>query len=98
MAKKMTDQPKPENLLPISDPHRVETVFVNQVAGVGHLNGVVNVTLAVAQFTPRDDGSVDPDLVIAARLRMDLVCAQSLHEQIGKIIHQMLQPQNATTH
>lgn len=92
MTEKTTDN------LPITDPYKTPTVFVNQVAGSGHLNSVVNVTFATAQFTPNDNGVVDPDLVITARLRMDLFCAQSLYEQLGKIIEQTLKQQNATSH
>ena len=91
----MTEQ---TDKLPITDPYRTPTVFVNQVAGSGHLNGVVNITFATAQFTPNDGGTVDPDLVISARLRMDLFCAQSLYEHLGKIIEQTLKQQNATSH
>jgi hypothetical protein len=74
----------------ISDPHRVKTEFVNQVVGSGHLNGVVNLTLATANFTPNADGKIDLDLVIAARLRMDLFCAQQMHEALGQIIAQAM--------
>lgn len=74
--------------LPIGDPYKTPTIFVNQVVGCGHLNGVVNITLATAQFTPNTDGGVDPDFVITARLRMDLFCASQVYEQLGKIIEQ----------
>ena len=91
----MSDETK---LLPITDPHNIPVVFCNQVVGSGHLHGVCNVTLAHARFTPNDDGKVDPDLVICARLRMDLACAAQLYEQLGKIIEQNLKQQNATAH
>lgn len=92
----MTD--KTENL-PITDPFHVPTTFVNQVVGSGHLNGVVNVTFATAQFTPNSDNTVDPDLVISARLRMDMFCAQTLYEHLGKILAQaVLKQTNATSH
>lgn len=74
--------------LPISDPYKTPTVFVNQVAAIGHLNGVINLAFATAQFTPNPSGGVDPDLVITCRLRMDLFCAQQVYEQLGKIIQQ----------
>lgn len=73
--------------LPISDVYKTPTVFVNQLVGSGHLNGVVNCTFATAQFTPVD-GAVQPDLVITARLRMDLFCAQQLYERLGAIIQE----------
>ena len=94
-SKIMNDKP---DSLPVTDPYRTPTTFVNQVVGSGHLNGVVNITFATAQFTPNADGKVDPDLVISARLRMDLFCAQQLYEQLGKIIEQTLKQTNATSH
>jgi hypothetical protein len=77
----MVDQSEPVDSsgLNISDPHRFLPVFVNQVAGSGHLNGVVNLTFATAQFTPTQSGKVDPDLTISCRRRMDLYCAQERH-------------------
>lgn len=79
----MADETKP---LPVTDPHRVGTVFVNQLVGSGHLNSVVNCTFATANFSPNNEGGIDPDLVITARLRMDLFCAQQLYERLGAII------------
>lgn len=93
----MTDDTAPTvTSINISDPHRVQTVFVNQLAGAGHLNGVVNITFVTAQFTPTHDNKIDPDLVISARLRMDVFCAESLYAQLGLIIQQMTKA-NGTT-
>jgi hypothetical protein len=82
----------------ISDPHRTPVLFVNHVVGSGHLNGVANITLATANFMPRPDGTVDPELVVSARLRMDMYCAQQLHAALGAILEQNLQPKNGSTH
>lgn len=71
----------------IPDPNNVPVVFVNSLAGIGFLNGVVNLTFATARWTPRGS-EVLADNVISVRLRMDLFCAQSLHELIGQIIEQ----------
>ncbi len=87
----------PEQLT-IGDPHQVRVTFANQVVGLGHFDGVVNITLAVAQFTPRPDNTVDPDLVVCSRLRMDLACARQLHSAIGKVLEKNLQPKNGSTH
>jgi len=85
--------------LPVSDPYRTPSVFVNQVAGSGHYQGVVNLTFATAQFTPvSGTDKVDPDLVITARLRMDFQCAAQLYERLGIILQQGLQQANSTTH
>jgi hypothetical protein len=91
----MTDTPE---TLTVSDPNEVQVVFCNQVVASGYFNAVANFTLAVARFSPRPDNTVDPDLVVCARLRMDLACAQQLHEQLGKILEQNLQPKNGTSH
>lgn len=69
----------------LTDPHNVPVTFVNQVAGVGFLNGNINITLATARFTPSGD-EVLPDLVVSSRLRMDLYCAQQLYTLLGKYI------------
>lgn len=69
----------------ISDPNNVPVVFVGDVAGIGFLNGVINLTYATARFTP-DGEKVDHDLIISARQRMDLYCAQRLHQMLGDII------------
>lgn len=97
----MTDKPKivpVTEILPVTDPLHVTPVFVNQLAGSGHLNGVVNLTFACALFSPKDDGSVAPDLVVTSRLRMDLFCAQQLHTALGQILEANLRPTNGTTH
>ncbi len=86
-----------DDSLSVTDPHKTPVVFVNQLAGSGYLNGVVNLTFAVAQFTPTEDGTVNPDLVVASRLRMDLACAQQLFEHLGKILAPM-PTANGTTH
>lgn len=83
--------------LPVTDPYRTKTIFVNQLVGSGHLNSVINLTFATAQFTPSNEGKVDPDLVITARLRMDAFCAQQLYDQLGAILSPLL-PANGTTH
>lgn len=93
----MTDK-KPDDILPVSDRFKTPTVFVNQLCCSGHLNGVANLAFATAQFTPQTDGSVDPDLVITVRLRMDLACAKQLYEQIGRILDHNLAPANGTSH
>lgn len=83
----MTDEPEAStnDPLPVTDPHRVPIVFVNQVVGAGHLNGVINITFAAALFTPTKNG-IEPDLVITSRLRMDMFCAEQLYAQLGQII------------
>ena len=93
----MTDKPKTP-AAPISDPHLVPVIFVNQVAGAGHCNGVANFTFVTAQFTPNDDATVDSDPIISARLRMDLACVQQLRDACDTILQQNLKPANGTTH
>lgn len=71
----------------LNDPNNVRVTFVNDVAGIGFLNGVLNVTLVTARFTPIGS-AVEADNIVSARLRMDLFCAQSLHTLLGQIIEQ----------
>lgn len=82
----------PTDSLTISDPDNVPVQFVNQVVGSGHLNGVLNITLATARFTPNNSAKVDIDLVIASRLRMDLFCATQLRDVLNGIIEQTKAP------
>lgn len=93
----MNDKPKPPPA-PIPDPHLAPVIFVNQVAGAGHYQGVANFTFATAQFTPNDDGTVDNDVIISSRLRMDLACVQNLRDACNTILEQNLKPANGTTH
>lgn len=90
----MTDKPE---TLPITDPHRVPVVFFNNLVGSGHLNGVANLTLAVANFSPSPGGAVLPDMVVAARLRTDLFGLQQLRDACDAILQQNLKPAGATT-
>jgi hypothetical protein len=83
----MADPKKPEFVI-IPDPHGVPVTFVNHVVAAGHAYGVVNLALAVARFSPNASGTVDPDLVMATRLRMDMGCAVQMHDQLGRIIAQ----------
>ena len=78
---------------PMPDPKRLPVTFVNTVAGAGFVNGVVNITFAVARFTPTADANDTlTDLEVASRLRMDLYCAQELHKTLGVIIEQNTKP------
>lgn len=70
---------------PLTDPRNVDVVFVNEVAGIGILNGVVNLTLSTALFTPQDK-IVLQDKIVASRLRFDLFVAQNLHQLLGDIL------------
>ena len=65
----------------------VGVTFVNTVIGRGILNGIINLSFGVLLFTPDEEGNkVDPDLVVATRLRMDEVCARQLHETLGELL------------
>ena len=77
-----------ENLdLPIRDPNPVLVTFVSDIAAIGFFNGITNLTLVTAQFSPPSTaGQIDMDLVVSSRLRMDLYCVQRLYEQLGKIL------------
>lgn len=65
----------------------VGVVFVNTVIGRGILNGVINLSFGVFNFTPSEDtGKVDVDPVTACRLRMDKVCATQLRDVMNDLL------------
>ena len=65
----------------------VGVTFVNTVVGRGILNGVVNLSFAVLNFTPADDSkAIDPDPVVNCRLRMDKLCAKQLRDVLNDLI------------
>jgi hypothetical protein len=69
--------------------------FVNTLAVSGHNNGVVNLAFSTASFVPKQDGEqtiVAIDEFISSNLRMDLFCAQQLHDSLGKILAQQTKP------
>jgi hypothetical protein len=72
-----------------------EVTIVNTLAVSGFLNGIVNLGFTTAQFLPRQlrppegDGMiVDAAEIMTANLRMDLVCAQQVHDALGRILEQ----------
>jgi hypothetical protein len=67
--------------------NQVPVIFVNTVAVSGFNNGICNFAFSTAQFLPKD-GKVDISETITANLRMDLLCAQQLHDSLAKIIAQ----------
>lgn len=79
----------------------VGVTFVNTVVGSGILNGVINLAFGVCNFTPVDNGSgemvIDPDIVIASRLRMDKMCAIHIRDVLNNLITQMEQAEAAPT-
>ena len=87
MAESAKPTAAPESFV-VPDPDNVPVTFVNQVSAIGQLNGVVNVLLTVARFSPNAGGGVDNDLIAASRLRMDMVCAGQLHAQLGRLLQQ----------
>jgi len=81
----MTDKPQ----ITIADPHHVPVVFSSHVAGVGMFDGVMNVTLCVAQFTPDlQTSQTAVDLAISARLRLSLGAAKDLYDRMGGMLAQ----------
>jgi len=77
-----------------------DVIFVNSVMVSGFNNGVVNVALSTARFTPTtqvgEDGNVQtvvaPNEYISGNIRMDLFCAQQLHDSLARIIEQQTKP------
>lgn len=80
--------------LKITDPNNEQVKFVSMVGGSGFLNGIVNVTLLTARWTPDAIPSdhVPIDLVVGSRLRFDLKCAQELRDVLNGIIEANTRP------
>jgi hypothetical protein len=71
--------------------NKTEVTFVNSVAVSGFLNGICNFCFTTAQYLP-DDGKVVLAEVVTANLRMDLHCAQQLHDSLASILAQQTNP------
>lgn len=67
-------------------------VFVNSIAARGLFNNVANLSFSAYNFTPNDEGTVDPDPVIVCRLRMDKGCLEQLHRVSGDLLKLMEEP------
>ena len=80
----LSDPPSPYQA--VRDIGVAPVIFVNQVIGAGFLNGVINLTLGTAQFTPDNAGKIELDIVISSRLRMDLHCARAIRDQLDQIL------------
>ena len=65
--------------------------FVNSVLVSGHLNGICNFAFGTAAFLPAD-GKVSTSEVVTVNLRMDLYCAQQLHDSLAGILAQQTKP------
>ena len=63
----------------------VGVTFVNVLVGQGVLNGVVNLQFGAYHFTPNGE-AIDPDLVVACRMRMDIECAKQLYNSLAVLI------------
>lgn len=74
--------------LAIKDDGKVDYVFVSDIASSGVQNGVVNMTLVTAYFTPEgtDIDDIKPDLRISARLRMDMYAVGRLRSVCDELL------------
>lgn len=73
----------------------VGVTFVNTLIGRGIFNGVVNIQLGTLLFSPDEKGtSIDEDLVLSCRLRMDIICAKQLHMALGELLTAIEAAQN----
>ena len=61
-------------------------IFVNTVVGRGILNGVINLSFGVFNFTPDEKGQIDADPAINCRLRMDKICATQLRDSMSELL------------
>lgn len=68
-----------------------DVTFVNTMTVSGFLNGNVNLSFTAARFSAEAQNGevvVNPDEYPALYLRMDLACAQQVHDALGQIIAQ----------
>jgi hypothetical protein len=76
--------------------NKSEITFVNSVAVSGFNNGICNIAFSTAEFVPGTDKDgkavVDAKEFISANLRMDLFCAQQLHDSLASILAQQTKP------
>lgn len=65
----------------------VGITFANLVLGRGIVNGVVNITLGANEWNPDPETEkVDPSPAIVSRLRMDVVCAKALRDNLNELL------------
>lgn len=73
-----------------------KVTFVNSVAVSGFNNGICNFAFTTASYVPGKDKDgkpvVDVAEFISANLRMDLFCAQQLHDSLASILAQQTKP------
>jgi hypothetical protein len=67
----------------------VGVTFVNVIVGRGSFNGVVNLSFGVFNWTPTEQGTIDPDPAVACRLRMDKQCAIQLRDNMIDLLKSM---------
>jgi len=74
-----------------------DAIFVNTLTIHGFLNGNLNLAFGQARWFPQQqvDGDVKVAVVepIVVDLRMDLRCAQQLHDALSRIIAENTKPQ-----
>lgn len=76
-----------------------DVIFVTGLAVRGFANGVVNLALSTAQYLPETiegETKVGVQEIVTANLRMDLFCAQQVHQALGAIIEQQTRPSAKT--
>lgn len=77
----------------VADPHDEPVKFVNEVISTGHLNGNINVEFSALRFSATQDlKEVVENRIVAARLRMDLHCANQLYTALGSFLAQLTKP------
>lgn len=72
-------------------------IFVNTVVGRGILNGVINLSFGVFNFTPDENGQIDADPAINCRLRMDKICATQLRDSMSELLAAIEKAEQSST-
>jgi|GEM_PF-6465560 len=88
-----TTKPK-ETIELVPDPHNVPVTFSNVFFGGGLINGVINCTLGVTRHSPTTTNQSAVDVIVAARLRLDIAAATALRDFLSAQIALLSAPQD----
>ena len=80
----MADNPdaRPQVILSVADVPHAPFIYFEIAPTLGHLNGVINVTLTAGRAYPGKDGTITNEQVVVAYLRGNVPAFMSLRQAI----------------
>lgn len=81
-----------------ADPDRIPVRLVNGLAQIGTIGANFSLTLTTDRIGFDGKGGLRSDMVVAARLRMDLEMAQILRDALTRQIEAATQPRGEKAH